>query len=290
MQYFSREYLHCPNCCNLLDIEILEQSQEIKEGFLFCNKCDKKYPIISKIPILYSDLISYLSSRSQLGGYLINSAKNAKTKLFIKDILKKIKPIPDLIPLEKRWVITYKKSVKSKFYSYVKNFLVKHHYDLVLEHGCSIGLMTKYLSKNNDTVFGIDQSFFAIVEAKKNNYKNIDFFVTDSLNHPFGENKFGLVLALNLLELIEPFDLLDVIASQTDDRILISDPYDFERGSQSVKHRVDSISIRAELEKRGFVITHDTQKPKFLPWKLNINSRLSLHYKTDLIVAKIYKI
>src|SRR5262249_55451617 len=147
-----------------------------------------------------------------------------------------------------------------------------------------------YLSSKNNIVFGIDQSFFAIVEAKKNNYRNLDFFVADSLNHPFGKNKFGLVLGLNLLELIEPLDLLDVIAAQSNDSILISDPYDFERGSKSVKHKVDSASIREEIKKRGFLIGHGTQKPKSLPWKLNVNSRLSLHYKTDLIYARIRKL
>ncbi len=286
----SLYYLHCPNCKNSLDVEIFERSQEIKEGFLFCAKCEKQYPIILNIPILYSNLTSYLASRSQLGGFLINIARNEKIKSFVKHNLKIGNPSSDLIPLEKRWVVTYKNSIKSKFYSHVKNFLTKiPGQELALEHGCSIGYVTKYLSSKNNTVFGIDQSFFAIVEAKKNNYRNLDFFVADSLNHPFGENKFGLILGLNLLELIEPLDLLDVIAAQSNDSILISDPYDFERGSKSVKHKVDSVSLREEIKKRRFHIVHG-QKPKFLPWKLNINSRLSLHYKTDLIYARIHKI
>lgn len=37
---------------------------------------------------------------------------------------------------------------------------------LVLEHGCSIGSVTKNLAQKHETVFGIDQSFFAISEAK----------------------------------------------------------------------------------------------------------------------------
>jgi len=155
-----------------------------------------------------------------------------------------------------------------------------------LEHGCSIGYITKHLAVKHNTVFGIDQSFFAIMEAKQNNFKNLDFLVANSLNHPFGKNKFGLVVGLNLLELIEPLDLLNVLSKQASGMILISDPYDFERGINSVKQTVDSKSLRFELEKRGFVITKNTKKPKFLPWKLNINSRLNLQYKVDLIVAK----
>jgi len=288
MHGFSLDYLRCVNCNNTLEIEILEQSHEIEEGFLICNNCRNKYPIISKIPILYSNLTSYLSNRSQLGGYLMSRAKNPKLKSFVKNSLKKIThPSSDVIPLEKRWVVTYKNSIKSKFYFHIKNSLKRlPKYNLVLEHGCSIGYVTKYLATKHDIVFGIDQSFFAIMEAKQNNSKNLDFFVANSLNHPFGKNKFGLIVGLNLLELIEPLDLLNVLYNQASDVILISDPYDFERGTNSVKQKVDSQSLRSELEKRGFVIVSNTKKPQFLPWKLNVNLRLDLHYKVDLIIAK----
>ena len=288
MHQFSLEYLRCVNCYGTLEMEILEQSHEIEEGFLICNNCNNIYPIISKIPIIQSDLVSYLSNRTQLGGYLMTRAKNEKIKSFVKNSLGKIKNShSDLTPIEKRWVITYKNSIKSKFYSHIKNSLDKlPKTDFALEHGCSIGYVTKYLATKHDTVFGIDQSFFAILEAKQNNFKNLDFFVANSLNHPFGKNKFGLIVGLNLLELVEPLDLLNVLSNQASDVILISDPYDFERGTNSVKQTVDSKSLRSELEKRGFVITSNTKKPKFLPWKLNINSRLDLHYKVDLIIAK----
>jgi uncharacterized protein YbaR (Trm112 family) len=288
MHQFSLKYLRCVNCYGTLETEILEQSHEIEEGFLVCNDCDIVYPIISKIPIMYSDITSFLSNRAQLGGYLMTKATNEKIKSFVKNSLGKIKNSrQDVTPIEKRWVVTYKNSVKSKFYSHIKNSLDKFtKSDLALEHGCSIGYVTKYLATKHDIVFGIDQSFFAILEAKRNNFKNLDFFVANTLNHPFGKNKFGLVVGLNLLELVEPLDLLDVLSKQASDVILISDPYDFERGTNSVKQTVDSKSLRLELEKRGFTIIKNTKKPKFLPWKLNINSRLDLHYKVDLIIAK----
>ena len=267
---------------------MFEKSSEIKEGFLLCLRCDSKYPIISKIPILWSDFVSYLSNRAQLGGFLLNQAKNAKLKSFVKNSLKKInKPITDVTPIEKRWVITYKNSLKSKFYNYVKKSIKRlPKSGLVLEHGCSIGYITHYLAQKHYTVFGIDQSFFAIAEAKKNNIKNLDYFVANSLRPPFGKRKFGLVVGLNMLELIEPLDLLKVISSQLKGTLLISDPYDFERGKDSVKHRVDEKSLRSELKKLGFVLVQNTSKPSFVPWKLNVNSRLSLNYKVDLIIAR----
>ena len=288
MHKFSLEYLRCVNCHNILDVEILEESYEIEEGFLICNKCDIVYPIISKIPIMYPDLSLYISNRAMLGGYLMTESKNEKIKLFVKKSLGKIKnPLPDVTSIEKRWVITYKNSIKSEFYSYVKNSLDKFtKSDLALEHGCSIGYITKHLAKIHDIVFGIDQSFFAIMEAKQNNFKNLDFFVANSLNQPFGKNKFKIIVGLNLLELIEPLELLDVFSMQASDMVLISDPYDFERGINSVKQPVDPKSLRLELEKRGFVIIQNTNKPKFLSWKLNVNPRLELRYKADLIIAK----
>ena len=288
MKEFSLEYLRCINCNSKLELEVFERTNEVKEGFLLCLNCNSRYPIISKIPILWSDFTSYLSNRAQLGGYLMNQTKNAKLKSFVKKALKKInRQTTDVTQIEKRWVTTYKNSLKSKFYTRVKNSINRlPKSDLVLEHGCSIGYLTRYLAQKHDTVFGIDQSFFAIVEAKKNNVKNLDYFVANSLRPPFGKIKFGLVVGLNVLELIEPLDFLKVISLQLKGTLVISDPYDFERGKDSVKHRVDEKSLRIELKKLGFVLVQNSKKPSFVPWKLNVNSRLSLNYKIDLIIAR----
>ena len=288
MHQFSLEYLRCVNCNSALELEVFERSSEIREGFLLCLNCDGRYPIISKIPILWPNFASYLSNRAQLGGYLMNQAKNQKLKSFVKCSLKKIdRRIADTSPIEKRWVTTYKNSLKSKFYTHVKNSIKKlSQSNLVLEHGCSIGHITQYLAQKHVIVFGIDQSFFAISEAKKNDFKNLDYFVANSLKPPFGKTKFGIVVALNVLELIEPLDFLNVVSSQVRGTVVISDPYDFERGKESVKQRINSKSLRAELIKLGFTLMQNTTRPSFLPWKLNINSRLSLHYKVDLIIAK----
>ncbi|MGQ0637914.1 MAG: methyltransferase type 11, partial [Nitrososphaerota archaeon] len=69
---------------------MFEKSNEIKEGIISCLSCNNRYPIISKIPILWSDFTSYLSNRAQLGGYLMNQAKNPTLKSFVKNSLKKI--------------------------------------------------------------------------------------------------------------------------------------------------------------------------------------------------------
>jgi 2-polyprenyl-3-methyl-5-hydroxy-6-metoxy-1,4-benzoquinol methylase/uncharacterized protein YbaR (Trm112 family) len=287
MHESSLVYLRCINCKSELELETFEKSDEIEEGILLCKNCGRQFPIISKIPILWSNLSEYLSNRAALGGNFLISIKNSKLKYMVKESLAKInKNHEDISNLEQRWVNTYRNSLKSKFYSRVRQSLKKiPRCKLVLEHGCSIGHITKNLAQKHEIVFGIDQSFFAISEAKKENCKNLDYFVANSLFPPFGDRKFELVVGLNVLELIKPLDFLKVASSQVKGILMISDPYDFERGKNSVKNRVDSKSIRDELKKLGFVFMQKTEKPSFLPWKLNINERLSLHYRNDLIIA-----
>lgn len=288
MHESSLDYLRCVNCGSELKSNVFEKRDEIKEGLLSCIKCEHLYPVISNIPILWKNLSLYLSNRASLGGYLLNQAKEDKLKLLVKESLKKIKKdMEDVTAIEKRWITTYKNSLKSNFYTYIKKAIKKiPQSDLVLEHGCSIGYVTKFLAQKHGVVFGIDQSFFAIAEAKKNQTKNLDFFVANSLFPPFGKTKFGLVVGLNILELIEPTDLLGMISSQTQGFAVISDPYDFERGKNSVKQQIDSRSLRDKLKKLDFTLVHNTRKPSFIPWKLNVNSRLSLNYKVDFVVAK----
>ena len=288
MRHSSLEYLRCVNCISKLELEPYKESDEVDEGFLFCSNCRVRYPIISKIAIMWSNLSSYLSNRARLGGYLMLQCKNPELRSIVKKSLKAInKNTADVTKVEERWVQTYKNSLKSKFYSRMRDHIRKFpRYNAVLEHGCSIGYITKELAKRHDLAFGIDQSFFTILEAKKNNSKNLDYFVANSLKPPFGERKFGLIVALNILELIEPLDLLNLISSQVKGTIMISDPYDFERGQNTVKNKLDPKLLRSEIERRGFKLIHGTKKPRFIPWKLNINSRLSLHYKVDLVIAR----
>ena len=128
--------------------------------------------------------------------------------------------------------------------------------------------------------------FYALLEAKQKSLNNSDFVVADSLNSPFGNRKFDMVVALNLLDIIEPIKLLKVITTQTKRFVVISDPYDYERGKDSVKIRIDANGVRAYLIKNGLRLIQNTAKPSYVPWKLNVNNRLDLNYKVDMIVAK----
>jgi 2-polyprenyl-3-methyl-5-hydroxy-6-metoxy-1,4-benzoquinol methylase len=165
------------------------------------------------------------------------------------------------------------------------NFIAKSK--LVLEYGCSIGIITSYLANSHDMVFGIDRSFSALRYAKKSSKNNLDYIVADSLSPVFGKLQFDLILALNVLELIEPLELLKQVSKQISiGYFVISDPYDFDRGTNSVRKPVDESTLRKNLWNLGFKILSKTKNPSYIPWNLKLNSRATLNYKVDLIIGK----
>ncbi len=279
----------CVRCGKKLSLEVLKKDTEITEGFLFCAYCGLHFPIIGKIPIMWDDFAIYLSNRPRLGGMLYTKAVTPRLKLYIKDKLGSMpKNHVDVSLVEKRWSSIYEKNKKSKFYDVVKKYLDKaSNSGTTLEHGCSVGIMTQHLAKSHD-VFGIDKSYYAIEIAKKSDSENLDYFVADSLSHPFGKVKFDSVVGLNLFEIIEPKLLLRSLSKQVKKGgvLILSDPYDFERGEKSVKEPMYEKSIRSELVRLGFSISRETKKPAFLPWDLKLHQRAILKYKVDLIIGK----
>ena len=290
MHEFSLDYLRCVRCHSKMQLETLEQSSEIDEGFLYCKKCDMLYPIISQIPIIWDDFSKYLSSRKILSGKLYRCAKTQQMKKFLRRSLCGIRYVDDRTTLEERWSRIYQNSRHSKFYSVVKEAISQKH-KLGLEYGCSIGLVTSHMADRCRHVFGVDRSFSALSVAKKSSKRNLDYFVADLLSPIFGRQNFDLIVALNVLELVEPKEMLGHISRQMSwGQIVISDPYDFERGPNSVKTPLDEKSLRELIQRLGFRILSKTKKPSFHPWTLRLNPRATLNYKVDLIVAKKSKI
>ena len=288
MKEFSLEYLRCIKCGSRLELDVFKKQNEIEEGLLECAKCKCLYPIIEKIPVLWDDFSSYLSHRRSLGGKLVGSV-SSKMKNFVKSSLTGIeKSLEDRTHLETRWTEIYRSSMRSRFYLTIKKNLEKLPCSkLSLEYGCSIGIMGDSLTENGQTVFGIDRSFSAIKEAQKASKENIDYFVADSLSPVFGKTKFDLILALNLLELIEPMDFLNKINEQIPKgHLVIADPYDYDRGKNSVKRPLDEYQLRINLKKLGFSIVCGTEKPSNISWNLKLNPRTRLHYNVDLVIAK----
>ena len=282
-------FLRCVKCLGKINLEIFIERSEICEGFIICSRCKEKYPIIDNVPIMMNSFVNYMQIRPSLGGKLISLSKSKTMKEFIKNILSKIrKSNNDLSTIEERWMTIYQKNRNSNYYSQIiKKSSKLSNTKFVLEHGSSIGTISKLLTTKHENVFGLDTSYHAINVAKKEFQENVDFFVSDSLFHPFGKKKFDIVFALNMLELVEPIELLNTMFKQVKHgHIVISDPYDYDRGKNSVRKPLYEYDIRKNIRKLGMSIVYNTRTPSSLPWNLKINSRTSLNYMVDLIIAK----
>ena len=285
----SLEFLRCVRCNSKLELNAFKIGKEIEEGILECTKCKLEFPIIEKIPCLWDDFPKYLSTRKILGGKLYQLTQTTNLKNFLKSSLLKINSVDDdRTALEERWSMIYQNSKSSKFYSLIKNnlhFMKKS--SLVLEYGCSIGIMTSSLAESHKMVFGVDRSFSALRHAKKLYKNNLDYVLADFLSPVFGKLHFDLILALNVLELVEPMELLNHTSKQiSTGYFVITDPYDFDRGTKSVKKPLDETTLRTNLEYLGFKIMSKTKTPSYIPWNLKINPRTTLNYKVDLVIGK----
>ena len=235
------------------------------------------------------NLSQFLRNRSSLGGFLLKSSETKIMKNFIKYTMSKIqKSENDFFQTEKRWTNIYLSNRNSSFYKIINSYLSKiPSKNFVIEYGSSIGIISNSLGLKHRHVFGIDTSFSALLEAKKNSLKNCEYILSDMLQHPLGKIKFDLIIALNMFELVEPSLLLKTIFSQiSNGLILLSDPYDYERGKNSVKNTLNENQIREIISKNKFKITETTKIPSKINWNLRINERTNLNYKVDIIHAK----
>lgn len=287
MHELSSDFLRCVRCGGRLELEALVSGAEVIEGFLHCRQCSHLYPILSTVPVMWESTASYFAGRAKLGGELYLKSVHGRMQSYIKSCLSGLAPaVEDLSMQEKRWADIYRGSTRSKFYGAVRRELDRLQYENCLEHGSSIGTVLESAARSAEISFGVDRSFYAVREAKRLRRRGLDFFVADSLKHPFGERKFDLVLALNMLDIVEPTQLLSVAARQAGDLLLVSDPYDFERAGRTVKRAVDAERLRSIVRGLGFSLICGTERPCYIPWTLTINARTRLHYRVDMVVAE----
>ena len=285
----NSQFIFCVKCKGTLTLDVFDETFEINEGFFFCNYCHLKFPIISKIPILVENLSKFLANRSSLGGLLLELSLTKVMKEFIKNTISKIqKSENDFFPTEKRWVDIYLLNKKSSFYKNIKLYISKiPQKNFVVEYGSSIGIISNTLGLKHTHVFGIDTSFQALLEAKNKSPKNCEYLLADILQNPLGKKKFDLIVALNMFELVEPSLLLKTIFKQISNGfIFLSDPYDYDRGKNSVKNPLNENQIREILSQNNFKIIKSTKNPSKINWNLKINNRTQLNYKVDIIIAR----
>ena len=160
----SLKFIKCVNCNSKLKIQIYKKKEEIDEGILICSKCQTLFPIIDKIPIMFIDFRKYISEHRILSGKLYRLSSSNEMKKFWKSSLNNLSWSKiDKTKIEYRWAQIYNENKKNKFYKTIKKYLeLIPKSKLVLEYGCSIGILSEQLSNSNKIIFGIDKSFNAI--------------------------------------------------------------------------------------------------------------------------------
>jgi SAM-dependent methyltransferase/uncharacterized protein YbaR (Trm112 family) len=299
-----------------LELDILEVSDgnECTEGFIKCKTCDHLYPIIGGVPLLVENLVEYVSSRPSLLGKWLLSIKTSSMKEYLKEISTTIVRPNGSQPVdvyeeegslyksynwvqfdftnEDRFLSLLRWKMKpNELYNKVVHSSATNLDGAALDLGCSSGYTAMQLAKKFAFVVGIDLSFSFISEARKRMSEarqgNLEFVVADCLSPPFLPTKFDLILALNIIELLDVEKLLAIVYGllKAHGEVVFTSPYDYNRNMSG--RRVDPQSFRHLLQRSGFRIgSKYITREDYIPWTLKINDRTYLFYYLDYLRAE----
>lgn len=309
-------HLVCPQHTDMqirLSLETLEvKDNECIEGFLKCDRCQTLYPIVEGVPIIVKNFVKYSESRvTTFGNWLLNS-KTDKMKNFLKKFGHQITPgqakddryeemgvwfmpyrwVQYDYSSDDRFLRTLKWRLKpNEFYDRIIHTVNPKPDGIALDIGCSMGYSTLRLAKKYAYVVGTDLSFSFIKEARRrmvsSQEENVEFCVADSLHAPFNYMKFDLILALNLLELVQPTDLLSSVhwLLKPHATVVFADPYDYNDESHQSR-KVDAQAFRTMVMNAGFKLVEKTRTESYIPWIIKIYERAYLFYFVDYIIAR----
>ncbi len=296
-----------------LSLDTLEgRDDECVEGFLKCEKCQTLYPIIEGVAVVVKNFVKYSECRVETFGNWLLNTRTDKMRKFLKTIGGQITSGQTKVNRYEEsgsWFVPYRwvyydhssedrllsalkwRMKPNELYDRIVHTITPKADGIALDMGCSIGYSTLGLAKKYAFVVGIDLSFSFIKEARRravtSKQENVEFCVTDSLNTPFNYMKFDLILALNLLEVVQPSNLLASVhwLLKPHAIVVFADPYDYNSEFHPSR-KVNAQTFRNMVENAGFELVEKTKKESYIPWIIKIYERGYLFYFVDYLIAK----
>lgn len=140
-----------------------------------------------------------------------------------------------------------------------------------------------HMSRDGADTIGIDVSFPALLAARRRN-AGAAHILADSVLFECG--LADMIISLNMLEVVEPLELLSRMASQSRRYMVLADPYDYIRGERTVRNPLHADALREQIVSMGFRLVAGTTQQAHIPWNIRINPRTSVRYMVDLVVAE----